>query len=72
MRTHEGCDHANGICPVQLGEEAASEGVTFEQIAAFAKVRHDALAALDRKCFCPDDCNCHHPWRTNFCGCRQH
>lgn len=23
-------------------------------------------------CYCPDDCNCHSPWRTNYCGCRQH
>lgn len=23
-------------------------------------------------CFCPDDCNCHHPWRTNYCGCTGH
>jgi hypothetical protein len=27
---------------------------------------------LKARCFCPDDCNCHHPWRTNVCGCRQH
>jgi deoxyribodipyrimidine photolyase len=24
------------------------------------------------KCYCPDDCNCHSPWRTNYCGCKQH
>ncbi len=24
------------------------------------------------RCYCPDDCNCHYPWRQNFCGCRQH
>lgn len=25
-----------------------------------------------RRCFCPDDCNCHYPWRPNLCGCRGH
>lgn len=25
-----------------------------------------------RGCTCPDDCNCHKPWRTNYCGCKQH
>jgi hypothetical protein len=24
------------------------------------------------RCMCPDDCNCRHAWRTNFCGCQQH
>ncbi len=24
------------------------------------------------RCYCPDDCNCHYPWRTNYCGCKQH
>ena len=24
------------------------------------------------ECLCPDDCNCHHPWRTNYCGCKAH
>jgi hypothetical protein len=24
------------------------------------------------RCYCPDDCNCRTPWRTNYCGCRQH
>jgi hypothetical protein len=23
-------------------------------------------------CFCPDDCNCHYAWRTNYCGCKGH
>jgi hypothetical protein len=23
-------------------------------------------------CYCPDDCNCHHPHRTNYCGCGAH
>ncbi len=23
-------------------------------------------------CLCPDDCNCHAPWRTNYCGCKAH
>ncbi len=23
-------------------------------------------------CMCPDDCNCHHPWRPNYCGCKAH
>lgn len=27
---------------------------------------------IEDHCFCPDDCNCHHPWRTNFCGCKAH
>lgn len=27
---------------------------------------------VERRCYCPDDCNCHHPWRFNYCGCRQH
>jgi hypothetical protein len=24
------------------------------------------------RCYCPNDCNCHYPWRTNYCGCKQH
>jgi hypothetical protein len=27
---------------------------------------------VQRKCMCPDDCNCHYSWRTNYCGCKQH
>lgn len=23
-------------------------------------------------CMCPDDCNCHYPWRENYCGCKAH
>jgi len=26
----------------------------------------------ERRCYCPGDCNCRHPHRTNFCGCKQH
>lgn len=30
-------------------------------------------AAVDaRRCFCPDDCSCHYPWRPNLCGCAGH
>jgi hypothetical protein len=25
-----------------------------------------------RRCFCPGDCGCRHPHRTNVCGCKQH
>lgn len=24
------------------------------------------------RCTCPGDCNCHSPWRPNYCGCREH
>lgn len=27
---------------------------------------------LERRCYCPGDCNCRHPWRPNYCGCRGH
>jgi hypothetical protein len=29
-------------------------------------------APIGDRCYCPDDCNCHYPWRTNYCGCRHH
>jgi hypothetical protein len=25
-----------------------------------------------QRCCCPDDCNCHHPHRFNYCGCKAH
>lgn len=25
-----------------------------------------------RKCYCPDDCTCHYPWRLTLCGCNGH
>lgn len=25
-----------------------------------------------RRCYCPDDCGCHYPWRGNVCGCCAH
>lgn len=27
---------------------------------------------ISARCTCPDDCNCHHPHRMNYCGCKQH
>lgn len=24
------------------------------------------------RCMCPDDCNCRHPHRVNYCGCKLH
>ena len=30
------------------------------------------LLLLRAGCMCPDDCNCRHPWRTNYCGCKAH
>lgn len=43
--------------------------------------RHDVIATYVRnahawahvgRCMCPDDCNCHRPYRTNYCGCKLH
>jgi hypothetical protein len=32
----------------------------------------DELITESRRCFCPDDCNCHYLWRPNYCGCKGH
>ena len=32
----------------------------------------EALKVEAQRCYCPDDCNCHYPWRPNYCGCRNH
>jgi hypothetical protein len=26
----------------------------------------------ERRCYCPDDCNCHYSWRPTLCGCQGH
>ena len=31
-----------------------------------------AMTTEARRCYCPDDCNCHHLWRPNYCGCKGH
>lgn len=38
----------------------------------FVERAFNAIPREDRRCFCPGDCNCHYPWRVNYCGCRQH
>lgn len=25
-----------------------------------------------RRCYCPDDCSCHNPYRLTLCGCKAH
>ena len=47
-----------------------------ERIRAVVKIEAATLAEAvhraERRCFCPDDCNCHYPHRFNYCGCKQH
>lgn len=37
------------------------------------EAKPDWLVRLEeRRCYCPDDCNCHQAHRPNYCGCRGH
>ncbi len=59
--------------------EDANTGEILES--GFATIS-DALDASERidpdesrgvyACLCPDDCNCRHCWRRNYCGCTAH
>jgi len=50
-----------------------SDGKRRLTLAGAAYLLEDAAEpAAELHCYCPDDCNCHYPWRPNYCGCRQH
>lgn len=55
------------VCP-KCGRpaDAHNRGVSCQTLALWNEVLNES------RCYCPDDCNCHYPWRTNYCGCKGH